>query len=148
MPIYMKYDGINGSVTKCHYEKWIELESCQFGAYRNITSATGQPANREANAPSISEIVVTKFLDTSSTGLQREALTGDGKKVTIAFVQSNGADFEYLKIELENTLISSYNISGHGGVSHDRPMESLSLNFTKITYTKGTESTARSACKP
>jgi len=34
---------------------------------------------------------------------------------------------------LQNMLISSYSVSGHGGDNHDRPMESLSLNFAKIT---------------
>jgi type VI protein secretion system component Hcp len=59
-------------------------------------------------------------------------LNGKGKKVTIVFVNNDGVP--YLSIELENTLISGYSISGHGGDSHDKPMESLSLNFTKITY--------------
>jgi type VI secretion system secreted protein Hcp len=35
-----------------------------------------------------------------------------------------------MEITLENTLISSYSMSSGG----DRPMESLSLNFTKIEF--------------
>jgi type VI protein secretion system component Hcp len=35
---------------------------------------------------------------------------------------------------MENTLVANYSVSGHGGVAHSQPMESLSLNFTKITY--------------
>ena len=36
---------------------------------------------------------------------------------------------------LQNTLISSYSVSGHGGgVTDSRPTESLSINFTKITF--------------
>ena len=30
-------------------------------------------------------------------------------------------------------MISSYNVSGYGGDANSRPMESLSLNFTKIS---------------
>lgn len=40
---------------------------------------------------------------------------------------------EYYKIELENILVSSYQSSA-GGSSSDRPMESLSLNFSKIEF--------------
>ena len=42
--------------------------------------------------------------------------------------------FGGLSIELENTLISSYSVSGTGGDAAERPMESLALNFTKVEY--------------
>jgi type VI secretion system secreted protein Hcp len=131
----MKIDGVDGSVTAAGHEKWIEIQSCQLGTNRNVTSATGRGSNREASVPSVSEIVVTKDLDCSSTNLFKMALWGEGKKVTIDFVKTEKDKFEtYLQLELENTLISSYSVSGHGGDSASRPMESLSLNFTKITY--------------
>ena len=37
------------------------------------------------------------------------------------------------KIELENTLVTSFQDSGDNG--GDRPMESLSFNYAKIHYT-------------
>lgn len=119
MPIYMEYEGIKGSATGTH-QGWIELESCQLGSGRG-------------SAPSVSEIIITKFQDDASTHLFREALYGKGKKVTIDFAKADGT--VYMKVELEGTLISNYNVSGHGGDSHSKPMESLSLNFTKITFT-------------
>src|SRR5262245_49648230 len=135
MPIYMKIDGIDGSVTAEGHKKWIELESCQLGVNRHVTNATGRGTNREASAPAVSEIVVTKYLDCSSTGLFKLALWGEGKKVNIDFTKTDQNKFEnYLQVELENTLISSYSNSGHGGTGHDRPMESMSLNFSKITF--------------
>ena len=138
MPIYMKYEGIQGEA-KGNYKGWIELESCQLGTHRNITNPTGSGANSQSNAPSISDIVITKYQDSSSAHLFREALHGEGKKVTIDFVKSGDCGAPYLSIELENTLISNFNISG-GGVGHDKPMESLSLSFTKISFsTKATE---------
>ena len=69
MPIYMKFEGIEGPVTG-KYKGWIELQSCQIGIGR---SGGG-------SAPSASEIVVTKFLDSASTHLMREAVSGTGKK--------------------------------------------------------------------
>jgi len=132
MPIYMKYEGVEGEA-KDKYKGWIELDSCQIGASRNITSTTGRGTNREASNPSINEIVITKRQDGASTKLFRESLNGEGKKVTIVFADKDGN--EYLKLELENTMISSYNVSGYGGDANSRPMESLSLNFTKVTVT-------------
>ena len=135
MPIYMKYEAIDGSVTAEGHQKWIELESCQLGVHRNITNATGRGINREAAAPSVSEIVVTKAQDCSSTSLFKASLWGEGKKVKIDFCKTDQNKFEvFLQLELENTLVSSFNTSGHGGDGHARPMESMSLNFSKITF--------------
>ena len=41
---------------------------------------------------------------------------------------------DFLKIKLEDVLISSYQLAGASGGGDDRPTESLSLNFTKIEF--------------
>ena len=149
MPIYMKIDGVDGSDTAAGHEKWIELESCQLGAHRNVTSASGRGVNREASAPSVSEIVVTKTQDCASTGLFKLSLWGEGKSVKIDFCKVDKDKFEpYLQLELENVLISSYNVSGHGGDASGRPMESLSLNYTKVTFVTTQMDSANKTAKP
>jgi type VI secretion system secreted protein Hcp len=149
MPIYMKYDGIDGAVTSAGHEKWIELQSCQMGVARHVANATGRGSDREAAAPSLSEIVITKDQDVASTNLFKAALWGEGKKVKIDFVKTDQNKFEtYLQLELENTLVSNYSVSGHGGDGHSRPMESLSLNFTKITFTTTSMDAANKTGKP
>lgn len=140
MPIYMKFEGIKGSATGS-YQGWIELESAQMGTSRNVSGSTGGNVNRESGVPSITEIVVTKLQDNSSTHLFREALSGSGKKVIIDFVRSGECGAPYLSFEMENTLISNFSISGHGGDSRNKPVEFLSLNFTKISF-----STKPTAC--
>ena len=67
MPIYMKYDGIEGAVTAVGFEKWIELDSCQLGVHRAI--AGGARGNRESSTPNFSDISVSKPQDAASTGL-------------------------------------------------------------------------------
>jgi len=131
MPIYMKYGDIKGDVTSESHEKWIELNSFQWGVGRGISSPTGASADRESSAPSISEIVVTKMQDTATTSLLDEALQGEGKKVEIDFVKTDGKKLEtYMTYKLEDVLVSGYSVSSGG----DRPSESLSLNFTKIEF--------------
>ncbi len=127
----MKYEGIKGTA-KGKYNEWIELKSAQLGKHINPTNAAGSGQIRE-NATAINEIIVTKPQDNATAQLFNEAFTTVGKKVTIDFVK-DGDLAPYLSIELENTTVSSYNISGHGGENQDLPMESLSLNFTKISY--------------
>jgi len=127
----MQYDGIDGDVSAAGHEKWIDLSSCQLGTNRAVTTPHGSSADREASAPSVSEIIVTKVIDAASTNLFRASLFGEGKKVKIDFCKTDKDKVEpYLQLELENTLVSSYSVSSGG----DRPTESMSLNFTKITY--------------
>ena len=129
MPIFMKYDGIDGDVTAEGHEKWIELNSCQFGVGRSITNATAKGVNREASAPSVSEIVVTKVTDGASVKLLQASCFGEGKDVQIDFCKTDKDKLEpYLTLTLTNTMVSGYSISSGG----DRPSESVSLNFTKI----------------
>jgi type VI secretion system secreted protein Hcp len=149
MPIYMKYQDIDGAVTAAGHEKWIELDSCQLGTNRHVTNATGRGTNREASAPSVSEIVVTKGQDDSSTSLFKSSLWGEGKKVKIDFCKTDKDKVEvFLQLELENTLISSFSVSGHGGDGNVRPMESMSLNCTKITFVTTKMDDANKTAKP
>ena len=76
-------------------------------------------------------------MDESSPDLFTEACTGDGKTVTIDFCKTGQSVETYMQYELENCMISGYSVSSGG----DRPVESISLSFTKITmtYTPTTE---------
>jgi len=129
MPIYMNYNDIKGDVTADQHKGWVELNSFQWGVGRGISSPTGAAADRESSAPSVSEIVVTKSNDLSSTKFLNEAYQGEGQKVTIDFCKTDKGQLSvYLTYTLEDCMISGYSISSGG----DRPSESLSLNFTKI----------------
>jgi type VI secretion system secreted protein Hcp len=134
MAIFMKYDGISkgSSTTKGHLgsDGWTELNSAQWGVGRGITDAS-QGTEREASAPSGSEIVVTKLLDMASYRLFEEAVSGDGKSVTIHFTKTNKDQQDtFMEYILSNTLVSGFSTSCAG----DRPVETVSLNFTKIEY--------------
>jgi type VI secretion system secreted protein Hcp len=129
MPVYMKYGKISGPVTG-KYKGWIELNTCQFGVGRGIGRPVGSSSNQEASAPNVSEVVVTKAMDIASPLLYQEALIGEATKVLLEFVQSDKLKTVYLQVELEGAMVSSYSVSSGG----DKPSESLSINFTKITY--------------
>jgi type VI secretion system secreted protein Hcp len=129
MPIYMKYDTIDGDVTADGHAKWIECGSFQWGVGRGISSPTGASADRESSAPSVSEITVTKQQDVGTIKILDAAFQGEGVTVTLDFCKTDKGKLEtYLTYTLTNTMISGYSLSSGG----DRPSESLSLNFTKI----------------
>jgi type VI secretion system secreted protein Hcp len=130
MAIFLKYGSINGETTQLTHKQWIEVNSIQWGVGRGISSGVGGGSKREATAPSVSEITLTKTFDISSPLLLKEALGGKAVEVKIELTQTdnNGRHVAYQKYVLTDTLISGYSISSGG----DRPSESLSLNFTKI----------------
>ena len=131
MPIYLKYGEIKGSVTEEGHKEWVDANSFQWGVGRGVGSPTGRGANREASAPSISEIVITKQMDKSSFAWLQEGLKGEGAKCEIHFCSTDAGQLRtYATYKLENCLVSGYSTSSGG----DRPSESISINFTKIEF--------------
>ncbi len=131
MPIYMKIEGYKGPVKDpgvgTNYFDCFEINSVKFGPSRRNPNAS----DRESAVPSISEIVITKPTDSTSANLFKSALMSGGKKVTIAFVKNDGdKKVKYMEITLTDTMISSYNITTSG----DKPLDSMTLNFTKIEF--------------
>ena len=131
MAIYMKYDGINGNVTADGYANHIALNSVSFGVGRGISMEAGNLTNREATRPTISEVSITKFADTSVTSLFKESVTGSaGKTVVIKLVRTGGDKVqEYMNYTLENCLVSGFSISAD---AEGEPVESITLSFSKI----------------
>jgi type VI secretion system secreted protein Hcp len=131
MAIYMKYDGINGEVTQADHTQWMEVQSFQFGVGRGISTPTGNAANRESSHASVSEVTVTKIMDSASTKIFTESVTGaGGVTVEFHFVSTGDPGLVYAQYKLEDVMISGYSLSSGG----ERPSESISLNFTKVEF--------------
>lgn len=129
----MKFGDIKGSVTTDKYKDWIELDSFQFGAGRAVGTAARGASHRESSEPTMSEVTVTKKVDTASPKLFMDAISGhlDSKVVIKMTTTDKGGVTDFLTYELSETGLSGYSISSSGG----QPTESLSLNFTKISQT-------------
>ena|ERR1700676_3169330 len=133
MALYMKYGSIKGAVTTDGFKDWIELNSFQWGVTRAIGTAARHTHGREHSEPHLAEISVTKHTDLSTPKLLLDAVAGKlDTKVTIKFTTTTKGKIDtFLTYELENTGLSHYSLHSGG----DNPMESMSLNFTKITET-------------
>jgi type VI secretion system secreted protein Hcp len=119
------------SVVEAH-DSWITCDSVQFGVGRSI-SMSGGGKDREVSNPSFSEVTMSKSTDISSADIYYQAVQGKSLgKAEIHFIQTGGTDSSqvFLKVELTDAIVSSYSASSGG----DRPSESFSLNFTKISY--------------
>jgi type VI secretion system secreted protein Hcp len=134
MPIYVDWDSkaIKGGVTAKGFEDMIEASSFQWGIGRGVSTPVGSATDREASAPSVSEVTLTKLLDAASPKLLEDGLRGEfGAKVIVHFVRTEkNALVDFLQLTLTNAGVSGYSFSSGG----DRPSESVSINFTKVEF--------------
>ncbi len=129
--IFLRLDGVTGSVTDTNRFGWMALNSLQQGVSRSITSSGG--SGRTASPPSFSEFTVSKLLDSGSPLLALLAAGGGGNTINsgaIDLFQLGNDQTRYLRINLTNILISSYSLTVGGGV----PSESVSLAPLKISW--------------
>ncbi|WP_119459029.1 type VI secretion system tube protein Hcp [Rhodospirillaceae bacterium SYSU D60014] len=128
MAIYAKIGKIDGDATHDKHQKWLTIDSLQWGVGRAIHTPVGSASNREASEPSVSEVTISKQMDEASPTLFAEACTGKATEVKIHLVTTGNPGDTYMEYTLTDAMISAYSMSSGG----DRPSESLSLNFTKI----------------
>ena len=124
---------IKGTSTVSAHDSWITVEAINMDVARAI-STSGGGTDRDTSNPSFSEFRLTKSTDLASADLFMEAVCGKSLGIAeIHFVQTGGADVKdqvFLKMELEEAIISDYHLSSTG----ERPSETFSINFTKISY--------------
>lgn len=126
--MYINYQGIKGEANAKGHEDWIDVLSLDWGVSRAINSTTGTRQNREATSPNISEVTFTKLTDDSTPYLFREACTQGGKEVKIHLTKTADNLENYLEYTLTDCIVSNYMVSTDG----ERPIETISLSFTKI----------------
>jgi type VI secretion system secreted protein Hcp len=129
MSVYLYIPKINGGVTEKNHEKWIQVDSSQFGSHRHLSDPTGKATNRETGNPSVSELSFTKAMDDSSIEVWGWAIgQWDAKECKVDIV-STGRDDPFIQYKLYDAVVSSYSVSAP---SEGAPMEMFTLNFTKI----------------
>lgn len=130
--MFLKIDGVQGGLTGGTYKGDIEISSFSFGDGSNqgsVGASTGGAAGRT----SFSSFTLTKPLDKSSAQLELGALSDkhyEEADIYFAHKDAKGQQ-EFLKIELQDVLISSYKTNAGTGI----PSETLVLNAAKAEAT-------------
>jgi type VI secretion system secreted protein Hcp len=134
--MFLKLDSIEGESSAAGHEKEIEILSWSHG-FSQPTSSVRASSGSTVEKVNHSDITITKYLDSATDDILKMCWTGKQiKTAVITCLRSDGAVDNkyvvYLKIEMDEIIISSYSISGGGG---DLPVENVSLNYGKIKYT-------------
>lgn len=128
---YLKLDTIDGESTRKGFEKWIELDSFSWGV-------TNQAVPRGGGGAGAGKATFQDFHFVARTGVQSPVLLQScaaGQhflKVMLGVVSSGERTQDFLKIRLQDVLVSSYQVGGSDTGEDGRPSDQFSLNFTKI----------------
>ncbi len=132
--MFLKLDGVTGESQDSSHKEEIDVLSWSWGLSQSGTTHMGGGGG--AGKVSVHDLSLTKYLDASSPTLQKFCANGKHVATGTLTVRKAGENpLEYLKIDLEEIIISSVSTGGSGG--DDRLTENVSLNFKKFhtTYT-------------
>jgi type VI secretion system secreted protein Hcp len=130
--MFLKLDDIEGESREAKHRGEIEILSFSWGV-SNSAKACGLGGGGGAGKVSVSDFSIVKRVDSATPQLMRHCVNGKHISSGLITVRKAGEKpVEYLKIKLEDILISSAQ-SGGGGASE--PVEQVTLNFTRFEVT-------------
>ena len=134
--IFLELDAVEGESQKTGFVGKIDLLSYSWSSSQSATRQSGTGGG--SGQANVGDIAISKYMDKATPVMYNYLLTGqhfDKGKITVRKV-TGGKPLDYLVIELEEVIISSYH-TGSGNAGDDRIFENMSLNFRKfkMTYT-------------
>lgn len=145
--MFLDLDGVKGeSVDKAHKGK-IDILGWQWGLANTGTFHHGSGGG--AGKATFNDVTITKFIDAASPNIMQYCANGKHFAKGKIIVRKAGGDsaLEYLTLEFQNVLVTSYTTGGGSG--QERLTENVALNFAhvKVEYTaqsdKGGKGTAQ-----
>ena len=127
---FLMVEGIPGESADSKHKGEIDVESFSLGCTQSGSMAYGGGGG--TGKVQFQDFHFNKRCDKASSKLMLACATGQHIKKAVLTVRKAGGDqMEYLKITMEDCLVSSYQV---GGASSTVPTEQCSINFAKITY--------------
>jgi len=130
--MFLKLTNIKGEALDAKHKDEIEVLSWSFGSSQSGSSHGGTGSG--TGKVSVQDLTITHYVDTASTDLLKHLTTGKHIDEGMLVVRkAGGTHLEYLKLKLEQVLVT--HISNGGGAGQDRVTENVTLNFRKFTQT-------------
>lgn len=128
----MKIKDVPGTTELTGYEKQIEVLSYSHGVAMQVTGDVSN-TERTSGKPRMQDFHVTKYIDKSTPLLNQKCCEANNLGEVLLTVARNdaGAVIPFIVYTLSDVVISSVSVGGGGG---DKPVESLSLNFSSIKW--------------
>lgn len=129
--MFIKIDTIPGESMDDKHKGEIDIESYSFGMTQTgIGHVGGGSGSGKVN---MQDLHFVKRVDAASHALLLACAAGTHiKEATLVVRRAGDKPLDYLKIKLEDILVSSVQDGGSNG--NEIPTEQVSLNFTKVYY--------------
>jgi type VI secretion system secreted protein Hcp len=129
--MFLKIEGIEGESSDDKHKKEIDVLSWSWGASQSGTSHMGGGGG--SGKVAVQDFSFTKYIDSSSHKLLLACCDGEHIKEAVFVVRKAGKEpLEYLKLTLNNIIVSHIGTGGSGG--EDRLTENVTLNFSKFKF--------------
>jgi type VI secretion system secreted protein Hcp len=129
--VFLRIEGIQGDSNDARHQDWINAVSFNIGA-----SNSGTFAGSVAGKAEFTDLKVFKFIDKASPVLFISSALGRHIRRATLEVRKSGPDpFGFLKIDLDDVLISSVNDDVRATDENGEILEVITLNWARITWT-------------
>jgi len=131
---FLKLGDIKGESQDDKHKGEIDLKSFSFGVKQpSGSAAVGQGGG--VGKAQFHEFSFQKSIDAASAKMMQACASGQHfPEATLTCRRAGGTQAEYLKVKLENVLISGFEMSGGYNANEKLPMDTFTLNFAKITF--------------
>jgi len=132
--MFLKFEGpaIDGESQDDTHKNEIDLLAWSWGSSQSGTTHMGSGGG--AGKANIQDLSITKYVDSASHLLLQRTFDGEHiDKATLVVRKAGGTPLEYIKIVMEDVMITSISTGGSGG--EDRLTENVTLNFSKVELT-------------
>jgi type VI secretion system secreted protein Hcp len=128
--MFLEIDGIAGESHDRGHANTIDVLAFSWGMSNSAATVSGGGGG--VGKVQMQDFAVTKTIDKSTAPLMQACASGKHiKKAVLYLRKAGGKAFDYFKITMEDVLVSSVSLGGSS--ENERPTESLSLNFAKVT---------------
>jgi type VI secretion system secreted protein Hcp len=128
--MFMKIDTVDGESKDKTHKKEIDVLAWSWGLSNSGSAHSGGGAG--SGKVNVQDISFTKYVDSASPKLALACCDGKHfKDATLVVRKAGEKPVEYIKIKMEEVLITSISHGGSGG--EDRLTENVTLNFGKVS---------------
>jgi len=128
--MFLTLDGVKGESKDQAHTQDIDILSWSWGMENSGSAHEGGGAG--SGKVTVQDVNITKYIDSSSPKIMLSCCDGAHFATAMITVRKAGEHpVEYLKIKMQELLITSVSSGGSGG--DDRLTENIGLNFAKVT---------------
>ena len=127
--MFLKIEGVKGESKDAKHPGETQILAWSWGMSNSGTAHTGGGAG--AGKVNVQDLSLTKYLDTGSPDLMLAACNGKHyKSATLVVRKAGEKPLEYMKITMDDVMVTSVSTGGSGG--EDVLTENVTLNFASV----------------